>query len=75
MLRQAFDPGSPASNIHQTTIRYSLPFPWHIWRRSINEAADLEARRTGHPGTTFDFISGFAFCVAPIFVLCEGAGN
>lgn len=64
----AFDPGSPDPNIHQTTVRYGVPLPWLIWRRSINEAAGYDD--SGFE--SFDLISFLihdAMIAAPLLML------
>ena len=64
----AFDPGSPDPNIHQTTIRYGLPFPWLTWKRSINEAAGYDDSGI----ESFDLISFLlhdAMIAAPLLVM------
>ena len=68
VTEMAFEPGSPDPNIHQTTVRYGVPFPWLVWRRSINEAAGYD--EAGFE--SFDLISFLlhgAMIAAPLLML------
>mgnify|MGYP007047029752 CR=1 FL=1 len=68
VTEMAFETGSSDPNIHQTTVRYGVPLPWLVWRRSINDAAGYD--ESGFE--SFDLISFLlhaAMILAPLLML------